>query len=425
MLISIWMNIANRSPSLNVINVLLKRSTINANIALSTHEFTNRRCELAKRVRNAQTGSVFVLFSTGDLSYRAPEVMNRFKPKADTHYFSGLADHGNYFDQSLTSIKNADHSTVIEQISSCRPDQVVLIGTYSNDLVNRLESQHLNTSNFGVRDKITRECHHIRSSKSIAEIDCIRKACSGVSEELKAVLGGPLSYSSLSKNPHLAHEASIGAMIELSMRLQGFQSAYIPVVAGGNHANTLHYMDPYGEKIKNGSLVLVDVGCEYSQYCSDLSRTFPIDCQSPSRYSHYQSVLYDIVLETQHEIIEKVSTAAKPGYRKEGIFENKSISVSESYNRVRRQLCPHHVGHYLGLDVHDCSTYNGQIMSNSVITVEPGLYIESQADNEIRNEFRGIGIRIEDDILVTDKGVEVLTASCPKNRRDIEDLMRV
>jgi Xaa-Pro aminopeptidase len=206
--------------------------------------------------------------------------------------------------------------------------------------------------------------------------------------------------------------------------------AYGSIVASGANACVLHYRENSAE-LRKGDLLLIDAGCELDSYASDITRTFPIG----ARFSAVQRDVYEVVLAAQEAAIK----AVKPGadfidYHDaatrvlvQGLIDFKlckgsvdSVLEDESY----KQFYMHRTGHWLGLDVHDAGDYMQKgkwrkLKPGMVLTVEPGLYIRP-ADN-VPKPFWNIGIRIEDDILVTAKGRENLTVECPKRVKDVED----
>ncbi len=209
--------------------------------------------------------------------------------------------------------------------------------------------------------------------------------------------------------------------------------AYPSIVAGGANACVLHYVEN-NQVLNSGDLVLVDAGAELDYYASDITRTFPVN----GRFTPAQRALYDLVLDAQLAAIEKVRVGyhwnepheAAVKVLTEGLVKLKILSGSvnqlikkESY----KSFYMHRTGHWLGMDVHDVGAYKLKnqwrpLKSGMVLTVEPGLYIAPDAD--VANKWKGIGIRIEDDVLVTSKGPQILTAALVKKSDDIEQLMK-
>lgn len=227
-------------------------------------------------------------------------------------------------------------------------------------------------------------------------------------------------------------EHQLFATVDYESRMRGAEFlAYPPVCASGNNANIIHYISNT-QMTKDGDMVLMDAGCQYSGYCSDITRTWPVS----GKFSDPQCVLYEVVLYTQKKLIQMCSGLPSLDFlfhamcrllgRK--LVEAGVISRSltkEEEAKVAFDLCPHHVSHYLGMDVHDTGLIPRSIpmQSGMVITVEPGIYIPKH--NQVaRPEFRGQGIRIEDDVLITNSDPVVLSSSCPKEVKDIENLMK-
>ena len=209
--------------------------------------------------------------------------------------------------------------------------------------------------------------------------------------------------------------------------------AYGSIVAAGANACVLHYTEN-ASRMKAGDLVLIDAGCEYQGYAADITRTFPVSGQ----FSSEQRAIYDLVLEAQRAAIAKVrpgNTWNQPhdatvrvitrGLIKLGLLKGKERELikAEAY----RDFYMHRAGHWLGLYVHDVGDYRvdgrwRQLEPGMVLTIEPGVYIA--ADNtKVAKRWRGIGIRIEDDVAVTETGCDVLTADVPKRADEIEALM--
>ncbi len=230
------------------------------------------------------------------------------------------------------------------------------------------------------------------------------------------------------------YEYEIEAELLYEFRRNGAQfPAYSPIVAGGANSCVLHYVFN-DAPLRDGSLLLIDAGCELDGYASDITRTFPVS----GRFSGAQRAVYDIVLAAQAAAMQKVRPGnawnephdAAVGVLVDGMRELKllpgtreEILEKETYKRFYM----HRTGHWLGLDVHDAGDYKRAgswrtLRPGMTLTVEPGLYI--RAADDVPPALRDIGIRIEDDVLVTQTGCEVLTAEAPKGVADVEALMR-
>ncbi|OOG42721.1 aminopeptidase P N-terminal domain-containing protein [Rhodanobacter sp. C05] len=228
-------------------------------------------------------------------------------------------------------------------------------------------------------------------------------------------------------------EYEVEAELLRVMRSRGAVPAFPPIVAGGANACVMHYQ-AHRASLNDGDLLLIDAGAELDCYASDISRTFPLN----GRYSREQRALYDVVLTAQLAAIDEVrpgrpfsaAHAAAVRVLTEGLCQLGLLKGSadaaiaeESYKR----FFPAKTGHWLGLDVHDVGDYriDGEsrlLEPDMVLTVEPGLYVAPD-DRSVAERWRGIGIRIEDDVAVTRDGNEVLTAAMPKQADEIEALL--
>jgi Xaa-Pro aminopeptidase len=230
------------------------------------------------------------------------------------------------------------------------------------------------------------------------------------------------------------HEYQLQADFEHACASKGAtRQAYPAIVGGGNNACVLHYIENNAE-LRNGDLVLIDAGCELDCYASDITRTFPVN----GRFSDAQRKLYQLVLDAQHAAIEAVrpgnswqaphQAAVKVltrGLVKLGLLKGQPARLlkKEAFSKYYM----HKTGHWLGMDVHDVGDYkiDGEwrmLEPGMVLTVEPGLYIP-EGMRGVAKKWQGIGIRIEDDVLVTKDGHEVLTSDVPKEIDEIEALM--
>ncbi len=231
-------------------------------------------------------------------------------------------------------------------------------------------------------------------------------------------------------------EYALQAEFEYTFKKHGaYSDAYTTIVAGGNHANTLHYISN-DDTLKAGELVLIDAGSEYGLYASDITRTFPVG----GSFTKAQRELYEMVLEVQLKVID----AIRPGITKTALQEQSERWLTEGMLRLgilkgevdalmeakaHKRYFPHGIGHWLGLDVHDpCPYADGKgddtvFAPGMVLTVEPGIYIRAD-DKKAPKKYRGIGIRIEDDILVTKKGCENLSLGIAKTVEEIEAACR-
>ncbi len=232
------------------------------------------------------------------------------------------------------------------------------------------------------------------------------------------------------------HEYELQAEIEYIFKKNGASSdAYTSIVACGNSANTLHYIE--NDKVfEENELVLIDAGCEFDYYASDITRTIPVS----GKFTEAQKELYNMVLDVQLHIIDMIKPHAMKsalqekaeellcrGMIKLGILKGNSKELLKE--KAHKKYYPHGIGHWMGLDVHDSSPYryddNKEIpfLKGMVLTIEPGIYIDKD-DKNVPAKYRGIGIRIEDNILVTSNGHKNLSKKIAKSIEEIEALSR-
>lgn len=207
--------------------------------------------------------------------------------------------------------------------------------------------------------------------------------------------------------------------------------SYNSIVAGGSNACILHYTEN-DRPLNDGDLVLIDAGCEFAMYAGDITRTFPVN----GKFSPPQREIYELVLKAQKRAIEllvpgnsikqandEVIRIKTQGLVDLGILKGDVDTLIEQ--QAYRQFYMHGLGHWLGLDVHDVGSYGQDkqriLEIGMVITVEPGIYISEDAD--VPEQYKGIGVRIEDNLLMTEYGNKILTAAAPKEIADIENLM--
>ncbi|TCB52524.1 Xaa-Pro aminopeptidase [Acinetobacter sp. ANC 4779] len=228
-------------------------------------------------------------------------------------------------------------------------------------------------------------------------------------------------------------EYALEAEINYIFGKNGCVPSYNSIVGGGANGCILHYVEN-DKELKDGDLVLIDAACEYQLYASDITRTFPVN----GKFSPEQKALYELILKAQIAAIDAVrigNSYKEPhnvavrimveGLVELGLMQGdiEDIIQKETF----RQFYMHGTGHWLGMDVHDVGSYkiDGEWRAyeeGMVVTVEPGLYIAPD-DETVDAKWRGIGIRIEDDVVATEKGPRVLTAAVVKSVEDIEALM--
>lgn len=268
--------------------------------------------------------------------------------------------------------------------------------------------------------------HEMRVIKEPAELEIMRRAAAISAEAHR-------DAARLAEEGRFEYELE-AALLHQFRRQGAAGPAYGSIVGGGNNATVLHYIQN-NEKLARGELVLIDAGCELEGYASDVTRTYPVG----GAFEGAKRAVYEAVLESNLAgVAESKPGATLPAIHQaatrrlvEGMLELGLLSGSVDAlieSEAYRRYYMHNTSHWLGLDVHDVGTYAVEgkprvLAPGMVFTVEPGLYINAD-DDEAPAEFRGIGVRIEDDVVITDDGCEVLSASIPKHAADVEAWMR-
>ncbi|MBU14323.1 MAG: Xaa-Pro aminopeptidase [Gammaproteobacteria bacterium] len=267
--------------------------------------------------------------------------------------------------------------------------------------------------------------HELRLIKSSAEIKLMEQAAKISAEGHRRAM----AYC----KPGI-HEYELEAELLYAFTRNGSRApAYNSIVASGDNACILHYNTNNAE-VKEGDLVLIDAGCEYEHYASDITRTFP----ATGKFTPEQKAIYEIVLKAQEAAIEAVQPGAQwdaphnasvkvitQGLVKLGLLKGRPAQLikSEAY----KDFYMHRVGHWIGMDVHDVGDYKiddtwRELEPGMVTTIEPGIYIAPD-NNKVAKKWRGIGVRIEDDVLVTKTGYRILSKGIPKTVKEIETFM--
>jgi Xaa-Pro aminopeptidase len=242
----------------------------------------------------------------------------------------------------------------------------------------------------------------LRTIKSAYEISCLRKAIQATAAGLEAAMR--------SMRPG-QFEYEVDAVIVYHCRRRGCQGMAFPCIVGSGTNGCIPHYTLNARRMEDGDLVVMDVGGDYRHYAADITRTVPVN----GRFTPRQREVYELVLRAQAAAIEAVKPGASAGEPDrvarrvlgEGL---KKLGLAKNTREAMR-YCPHGVSHALGMDVHDVPV--ATLAPGAVITIEPGIYIPEE----------GFGIRIEDDVLVTEQGREVLSREVPKTVEAIEALM--
>lgn len=260
----------------------------------------------------------------------------------------------------------------------------------------------------------------IRLVKSENEIQCLKLAAAATADCLKHTMKA--SRPGVSEN-------FIRCTLEYESQIRGFALGYPPVVAGADRANVIHYLRK-SEIVEDGDLVLVDVGCRVEGYTADITRTWPIN----GRFSPIQLVLYEVLV----EVIEKCASMATTDRSLNDLHQimlqelrrhlvNERILPNNDSEALVQKICPHHVGHYLGLDIHDTPTvsYSRRLAPGMILPLEPGIYLRPElVKHGVLKESIGIGMRLEDDFVINKDGrAESLCEDLPRDPSELESIV--
>uniref|UniRef100_A0A8R1XPA0 AMP_N domain-containing protein n=1 Tax=Onchocerca volvulus TaxID=6282 RepID=A0A8R1XPA0_ONCVO len=444
---------------------------------ISAAEYTQRRSDLIAKLRHAmpeiENKSLVVVLRSAIRHFYAPDVPYPFHQCSYFRYFTGLnqpdavliiAAESEQKPKSILYIEERSEKQELWEGPGLTANEIANISGLDeikerNQLILDLQTSIFNTVGCTVsydtttlqtiRDglsEVLSTCdtfvpvrEHIdalRWIKSSAEQDLMRQTCSIGAHSMNAVIA---------KSRGVSNENEIIGQLELEVRRRGAASlAYPPVVAAGNRANIIHYLDA-NKAINDSDTILVDAGCEYEGYSSDITRVFPVS----GHFSVPQRAIYDALNDVQSRLLDYLRQTESlrlneiyltmieyiaRNCSEIGMFSS-NIGEEELLHEADK-LCPHHVSHYLGMDIHDTASVarNIPLQAGVTFTIEPGdlvmdfdvrwsIYVRH--DNEkVRKEFRGIGMRIEDDILLGSNGeIEVLTKDAVRDPESIKLLM--
>jgi Xaa-Pro aminopeptidase len=420
---------------------------------ISQKEYKQRRTVLAKKLR---VNSVAVLFSA-KYKTRSNDTEYPFRQESNFYYLTGFKEDNS----CLVFVKTKNHTKTLlfvqkkdealelwngkrlgvkEAKKEFDVDGVYVSDEFSEKITEYLKEKTTLYFDFNSNDErtarlktdaktihsykdIMSEIAYMRLIKSPAEIMMIQKALEITQEAHHKAMR-------LHKNGKKEYE--LQAEIEYIFKKNGaYSDAYTSIVACANAANTLHYVEN-NQALVDGELILIDAGCEYGYYASDITRTIPVN----GKFSKAQKELYEMVLSVELQIIKMVKPELKRselqtkavellcvGMLRLGILKG---SLEKNIKKEKyKKYYPHGIGHWMGIDVHDQCPYkyeNGDeipLMNGMVLTIEPGIYIDKD-DKKVPKKYRGIGIRIEDDILVTKNGYKNLSGNIAKSVKEIQ-----
>ncbi|XP_078045801.1 xaa-Pro aminopeptidase 3 [Augochlora pura] len=443
---------------------LIKKGEVVPGIQLD--EFKNRRIKLVESiilhdsVANVDKSHIIIIPSSSKV-YISDKIPYVFRQNTDFLYFTGCQEpdsvlvitaknenfvtvlfvrqsdqHSELWDGPRTGVEDAPRFfgidialpiTEFEQflVSFLTENNKCVMWYESNDVVQQQVHKKLlelvkrtNNNKFVSPTSII---HKIRLIKSQSEINLMKKSCEIASTAITKTIE--------TSKPRMT-EHQLFATVDYECRMNGAEIlAYPPVVASGKNANIIHYISN-NQIIQDKDMVLMDAGCEYHGYTSDVTRTWPIN----GKFTQEQKLLYDIILDIQNILIYRLKEmptldqlfhdmCSLLGRRLQEIGLIPKDLIGDKLLSAAYMYCPHHVSHYLGMDVHDTGKISRSIklQPGMIVTVEPGIYINSR-NQFAPSQFHGLGVRIEDDILITENEPVILTKSCPKETAVIEAL---
>ncbi|DAB31129.1 MAG TPA: xaa-pro aminopeptidase [Sulfurimonas sp. UBA12504] len=422
---------------------------------ISQKEYTKRRKKFAKKLED---NSVAVLYSA-KYKTRSNDTEYPFRQESNFYYLSGFREDN----AALVFVKSKGSAKTILFVQ--KKDETLEL--WSGKRVGEIQAKTIfDVDEVYTSDMFEQKILELLKGKNMLYFDFASKdeRINNLKDKAKAIVSHKdimslIGYMRLIKSPSeimmiqdaleitkKAHhevmklkktgkkEYELQAEIEYIFKKNGaYSDAYTSIVACANAANTLHYIENVASLVE-GELILIDAGCELEYYASDITRTIPVN----GKFSQAQKELYEMVLDVECEVIKMVKPGVKrsalqakavkllcKGMLKLGILKG---SLENNIKKEKyKKYYPHGIGHWMGLDVHDQCPYkyeNGDeipLMSGMVLTIEPGIYIDKD-DKKVPKKYRGIGIRIEDDILVTKDGHQNLSQGIVKSVKEIQRL---
>ncbi|OOZ36524.1 Xaa-Pro aminopeptidase [Solemya velesiana gill symbiont] len=433
---------------------------------MTTNEFKRRRRQL---MRMMEPSSIAIL-PAAPVAVRNRDVEYPYRPDSDFYYLTGFAEpeavavliperkHAEYIlfcrerdqekemwdgrragQEGAVEIYGADDSFPIGDLNEILPRMLEQCGRvyYAMGCNLELDKQMSEWIN-GIRNKarsgingplefiaLDHYLHDMRLYKSRSELKAMRTAAKISAKAhkrvMKACRPGIMEWE---LEAEFMHECATGG---------ARHQAYSPIVGGGENGCVLHYTENK-DKLPDGDLLLIDAGCEFDYYASDITRTYPVN----GKFSESQRLLYELVLKAQHAAIEKVKPGSHwddphqaaikvitKGLVELGILKGRVPNLIK--NEAYKRFYMHRTGHWIGMDVHDVGDYKVDgswrlLEPGMVLTIEPGLYIPAGSKG-VAKKWWDIGIRIEDDVAVTRDGHDILSKDMPKSVQEIEALM--
>ena len=421
---------------------------------MDLNELKSRRLALAKMM---QRNSV-AIFSSANKNFRTRDVENPYRQHSDFLYMTGLSEpnlinlvfqHNNEIISILFRGNTSDHEKIWE---GQRLDNLAIkekygfseildISDYEDQILDYIKQKEIIYIEQGLNSKLDNiilrklKKSSAADQKKIIPLSSITEKLRLVKSEYEIKMIKDAAKVSIEAHKKAMKESKPGiyeyeldAEIKYVFNKNNMHFAYMSIVGSGNNACTLHYIKN-DSLLKDKDLVLIDAAAENNGYASDITRTFPVN----GKFTQEQSLIYDIVLKAQEKTIEFI----RPGVTWNDVHQITVNEISKGLielnllkdnfenilkNELYKEFFMHRTGHWLGLDVHDVGEYENILFEpGMVITVEPGIYINA-SNKSVPKKWRGIGVRIEDDVLITKDGNEVITKDLAKERNEIEAL---
>jgi Xaa-Pro aminopeptidase len=424
-------------------------------------DFQRRR----QRVRDAMGDGVLVVFAAPYV-YRNNDVEHEWRQESDFHYLSGFDEpesvlvlRGGAEPKYVLFVRSRDpereawdgpRAGVEGAVAEFGADVAFPIGELAErlpELLGNVESIHFGLGRVrGNDDVVLRALDGVRrlarrgvgcpqaivDPRVVLHEERLIKAPDEIASMERAVAITAAGHrAAMAETRPGMFEYETEAVLRREFRLQGSERhAYPPIVGSGPNATILHYRKN-DRRMQDGDLLLIDAGSEYDYYASDVTRTFPVS----GKFTAPQRAIYELVLQAELDAI----AAVRPGVTLDDVHQVASRTLAAGLIELGLMDGPleqaleaerhkpwfmHRTSHWLGMDVHDVGSYYAArkprpLLAGMVLTVEPGLYF-TERDDRVRPEFRGIGVRIEDDVLVTEVGARVLSEAIPKHLDAVE-----
>ncbi len=439
----------------------------------SVEVYAQRRARVAQSLRERDNGSAALILHGGALATRANDTEFRFRPDSDFHYLTGIEEPNSILvirpgeadpdavdftlfvrprdrEAEVWSGRRIGPSGALERFGASEAFDLGELDERLPKLIDGCETVYLPLGRWPELDTaVLRAAGHLRrrnregstppqrygDAADLLGEDRLRKDAAGLDSLRRAIdISAAAHVAAMRKTRPGMWEYEVEALIEYEFRRRGSSGpGYGSIVGGGDNATILHYVDNR-DRLRDGDILLIDAGAEWDYFSGDITRSWPVN----GRFSPEQKAVYEVVLAANLAGIREAVVGGSidaihdtcvqvlcEGIAELGLIQASAAQIRE--DSLYRKFYMHRTSHWLGVDVHDAGRYTiaGEprpLAPGQVLTIEPGLYIAADLD-EVPEGFRGIGVRIEDDVLIRDEGPEVLTASVPKSVVELEAII--